>query len=61
MSTPDLVVMEFQMGCGQMDLASACVLHPLELFGPVFQDGRGDIMNKRRSGVYQTGVGRGGQ
>ena len=28
-STLDLVVMEFQMGCGQMDLASACVLRPL--------------------------------
>ena len=28
-STLDLVVTEFRMGCGQMDLASACVLHPL--------------------------------
>ena len=28
-STPDLIVMEFQMGCGQTDLASACVLCPL--------------------------------
>ena len=28
-STPDLVVMEFRIGCGQMDLASACVLCPL--------------------------------
>ena len=28
-STPDLIVMEFWMVCGQMDLASACVLHPL--------------------------------
>ena len=27
--TPDLVVTEFRRGCGQMDLASACVLHPL--------------------------------
>ena len=27
--TPDLVVMEFQRGYGQMDLASACVLRPL--------------------------------
>ena len=33
---------------------------PLELFGPGFQDGRVDRMNKRRSGVYWTGVGRGG-
>ena len=29
MSTPDLIVTEFWMGCGQMDLASAYVLHPL--------------------------------
>ena len=28
-STPDLVVTEFQRGCGQTDLASACVLRPL--------------------------------
>ena len=28
-STLDLIVMEFQMGFGQMDLASACVLRPL--------------------------------
>ena len=28
-STPDLVVTEFRMGCRQTDLASACVLHPL--------------------------------
>ena len=28
-STPDLVVTEFQMGCEQTDLASACVLRPL--------------------------------
>ena len=28
-STPDLMVTEFQMGYRQMDLASACVLHPL--------------------------------
>ena len=27
--TLDLVVMEFRRGCGQTDLASACVLHPL--------------------------------
>ena len=54
MSTPDLIVMEFRRGCGQMDLASACVLRPLELLGPVFQDGRGDGMNERRSGVYRV-------
>ena len=28
-STLDLIVAEFRSGCGQMDLASACVLHPL--------------------------------
>ena len=28
-STPDLIVTEFQTVCGQMDLASACVLRPL--------------------------------
>ena len=28
-STLDLIVMEFRMGCRQMDLASACVLRPL--------------------------------
>ena len=33
---------------------------PLESFGPVFQDGRGDRMNEWRSGVYRTRVGRGG-
>ena len=29
---------------------------PLESLGPVFQDGRGDRMNKWRSRVYQTRV-----
>ena len=33
---------------------------PLESLGPVFQDERGDRMNEQRSGVYRTGVGRGG-
>ena len=33
---------------------------PLELLGPVFQDERGDRMNKQRSRVYRTGVGGGG-
>ena len=28
-STLDLIVTEFWKGCGQTDLASACVLHPL--------------------------------
>ena len=34
---------------------SLCAV-PLESLGPVFQDGRGDGMNERRSRVYQTGV-----
>ena len=38
--------------------SSLCAV-PLESFGPVFQDRRGDRMNERRSRVYQTGVGRG--
>ena len=29
LSTPDLVVTEFWRECGQTDLASACVLRPL--------------------------------
>ena len=33
---------------------------PLESFGPVFQDGRGDGMNEWRSRVYWTGGGGGG-
>ena len=32
---------------------------PLELSGPGFQDGRVDGMNEQRSGVHQTGDGRG--
>ena len=32
---------------------------PLESSGPGFQDGRVDGMNEQRSGVYQTGDGRG--
>ena len=38
---------------------SLCAV-PLESSGPVSQDRRGDRMNKQRSGVYWTGVGRGG-
>ena len=37
---------------------SLCAV-PLESFGPVFQDRRGDGMNERRSRVYQTGVAEG--
>ena len=52
MSTPDLIVTEFRMGCGQMDLASACVLCPLNCR---VLDFKMEGMNERRSGVYQTG------
>ena len=38
---------------------SLCAV-PLESFGPIFQDGKGDGMNEWRSRVYWTGVGRGG-
>ena len=38
---------------------SLCAV-PLKSSGPGFQDGRVDGMNEQRSGVYQTGVGRGG-
>ena len=53
--TPDLIVAEFRRGCGQTDLASACVLRPLNHLVLDFKMG----MNERRSGVYQTGDGRG--
>ena len=38
---------------------SLCAV-PLESFGPVLQDERGDGKSERRSGVYRTGVGGGG-
>ena len=38
---------------------SLCAV-PLESFGPVFQDERGDGMNEWRSRVYWTRVGGGG-
>ena len=38
-STPDLMVMEFRMVCGQMDLASACVLCPLNRLVLYFKTG----------------------
>ena len=38
-STLDLVVTEFRMGCGQMDLASACVLRPLNCLVLYFKMG----------------------
>ena len=39
MSTLDLIVTEFQMGCGQTDLASACVLRPLNCLVLYFKTG----------------------
>ena len=36
---PDLIVMEFRMGCGQTDLALACVLHPLNCLVLDFKTG----------------------
>ena len=59
-STPDLIVMEFQSRCGQMDLASACVLCPLNhlvLDFAVWVRGR---VNKRRSGGASAGDSREG-
>ena len=38
-STPDLIVTEFWMGCGQTDLASAYVLHPLNCLVLYFKVG----------------------
>ena len=54
-STPDLIVAEFRKGCRQMDLASACVLRPLNrqvLDFTVWVRGQ---VNEWRSGVYWTG------
>ena len=56
-STPDWVVVEFQSGCGQMDLTSACVLHPLnrlvldfmvQVRGWVNQWRSGGVLDRRR-------------
>ena len=49
MSTPDLVVVEFQSWCGQMDLASAYVLHPLNRLVLDFVVWNRGWVNKRRS------------
>ena len=38
-STPDLIVTEFRRGCGQMHLASACVLRPLNCLVLDFKTG----------------------
>ena len=50
MSTLDLIVAEFQNGCRWMDLASACVLHPLNRLVLDFEAGVRGQMNKQRSG-----------
>ena len=49
-STPDLVVAEFWSRCGQMDLASACVLHPLSRLVLDFVVSVRGWMNEQRSG-----------
>ena len=48
-STPDLIVMEFWNGCRQMDLASACMLHPLNHLVLDFKVGFDSWMNEQRS------------
>ena len=57
-STPDLIVVEFRKGCRQMDLASACVLCPLNR--PVLDFEVGSLGGRMSGGpgVYQTGDGR---
>ena len=49
-STLDLIVMEFRNGWGWMDLASACVLHPLNCLVLDFEVGVRGRMNEWRSG-----------
>ena len=53
-STPDLIVVEFRKGCGQMDLASACVLHPLNRLVLDFEVGSLGGQTSGGPGVYQT-------
>ena len=57
-STPDLIVAEFQKGCGQMDLASACVLHPLNRPVLDFEVESLGGRTSRGPGVYRIGDGR---
>ena len=38
-ATLDLIVTEFRMGCGQIDLASACLLRPLNHLVLYFETG----------------------
>ena len=49
-STLDLVVVEFQSGCGQMDLASAYVLCPLNRLVLDFVAWNRGLVNEQRSG-----------
>ena len=49
-SGPDLVAAEFRGGCGQIDLASACVLHPLNRLVLYFTVWVRAWVNERRSG-----------
>ena len=48
-STPDLAVAEFCSWCRQMDLASACVLHPLNHLVLDFVAWNRDWVNEQRS------------
>ena len=52
-STPDLIVTEFWMGCGQMDLASACVLRPLNHLVLYFK--MGGVTGRTSGGLGYTG------
>ena len=52
-STPDLILTEFRMGCGQTDLASACVLHPLNHLVLYFK--MGGVMERTSGGPGYTG------
>ena len=60
MSTPDLIVAEFRTVCGLDGPGFSLCAAPFESLGPVFQDRRGDGMDKWRSRVYWTRVSRGG-
>ena len=52
-STPDLIATEFQMGCGQTDLASACVLCSLNCLVLYFKTGR--VMGRMSRGLGYAG------
>ena len=54
-STPDLVVAEFRSWCGQMDLASAYALRPLNRLVLDFVVWNRGWVNERWSGGYRTG------